>query len=430
MIGLVLKVAKDPWGFWKPQGSQGSVLPFLMVAITMILLIRWTIISPAFQGRLLFPALIGVNVLWVAGLHAIGSKLSAWRHPINNSSLSVDYGVPLGYWSLTPSLILSLFFLIIAMLIPFTHIAPAYAFPEPVNVPAGAGFGPIRYVDENGESISLVGVELEPGQSAVPNDQTGIAVTLYWTTETGVTTNYVSAVHALGRGFKSVGQVDRHPGWGMWPPTRWRPGDVYADPYHVWINPGNADPALLRVDVSILDTSGPKNRILPPTDVDGNTLDLVLVGEAKQGDTPGTEDIVLYKSDPKPVDFTDFVTLVSIEGVTGSFLPASAGGTLTVPLHWRANGTPSKDYTVFVQLISPAGELVASGDAPPLNGDYPTRLWETGESIPDPKQINIPADAEPGIYTILVGMYDPLTGERMQRLDGGDSVEAEIEIRP
>jgi hypothetical protein len=217
----------------------------------------------------------------------------------------------------------------------------------------------------------------------------------------------------------------------MWPPTRWQPGDVYADPYHVWLNPGSESPALLRLDVSMLDTSGAKNRILTPTGADGSVLDLVLVGEAKLGQAFGFENIIVPTSDQFPVVFAESITLVSMgeEAWAGIFDPAEAGSEVTVPLHWRANGTLSKDYTVFVQLISPKGELVASGDAPPLNGDYPTRLWEAGESLIDHKTLQIPADAEPGIYQILVGLYDPLTGERMQRLDGGDSVEGKIEIK-
>ncbi|MFT7584913.1 MAG: hypothetical protein ACI9EW_001336 [Cellvibrionaceae bacterium] len=414
IFGLLLKV----WQERKNKGLQrsfnvtGLILPLLMVLITMTLLIRWTIISPAFQGRLLFPALIGVNVLWAAGLQVVSDQWSV----VSNR------------WSVAPStfnlqLATSTFFFTMAAFIPFTHIAPAYAFPEPVSVPAGSEFGPITYTDLNGESIALVGVALEPGQTAVPGDQVGVAVTLYWTTETGVSTDYVSSVHALGREYISVGQVDRYPGWGMWPPTRWRPGDVYADPYHVWLKPGNKGPALIRLDVSVLDTSGAKNRILTPIGTDGSVLDLVLVGEAKLGQTALRQPA--HTSGFSPVDFTDFVTLAWVEAPSVS----TAGSDIRIDLEWHANGTPAKDYTVFVQLVDPDGKLIESGDQPPLNGDYPTRLWEAGEQIDDFKQLQIPADADPGVYQILIGMYDPLTGERMQRLDGGDSVMREIEVR-
>ncbi len=384
-----------------------------MVIITMILLIRWTIISPAFQGRLLFPALIGVNLLWVLGLRTIS-----------------------GRWSLTTQtlpavpLFATLFLLIMAIIIPFTHIAPAYAYPQPVAVPEWAEFGPITYTDSNGESISLVGVEMEPGQTAVPNDQVGIKITLYWTTQTGVSTDYVTSVHALGRGYESIGQVDRHPGWGMWPPTRWQPGEIYADPYHVWINPGNPSPSLLRMDISVSDTSGPESRLLTATDPAGAPLDLAIVGKAKLGQSPDLDiERILWNANAIPVmvDFADFVTLEAVSPLPEK---ASAGDDLPITLYWRANGTPSADYTVFLQLIDKDISLAATGDQPPLNGDYPTPLWSAGELIEDHKILKIPANVKPGPYQILIGMYDPITGNRMQRLDGGDSVTHFIEIIP
>ena len=180
----------------------------------------------------------------------------------------------------------------------------------------------------------------------------------------------------------------------------------------------------------MLDTSDAKNRILSPNDTDGNELDLVLVGEAKLGVSQQPE-LYIWQAFPQhgPVDFADFVTLRSTT-FPDYQSSISAGSELEIGLHWIANGTPSKDYTVFVQLIDPDGNQISGADAPPLNGDYPTRLWEAGEWIDETKRLPIPADAEPGTYKILIGMYDPLTGERMQRLDGGDSVEAEIEIRP
>ncbi|MFK7804647.1 MAG: hypothetical protein AB8G95_23630, partial [Anaerolineae bacterium] len=402
VIGLLLKLTKG-----KRDAKSGIILPVLMVFVTMILLIRWTIISPAFQGRLLFPALIGVNVLWVMGLKVMSDRWSVTNHR----------------WQPVPVLS-ALFFLVMAALIPFTHLAPAYAYPEPTTVPADAEFGPITYTDENGESISLVGAELEPRQTAVPSDQVGVAVTLYWTTETGVSTDYVTAVHALGREFKSVGQVDRHPGWGMWPPTRWQAGEVYADPYHVWLNPGSKAPSLLQLDVSVTDTSGPKNRILTPTGVDGSELELVLVGEAKLGVEEYPPETLGPQS---PVSFADFIELETMT-ITGEF---AAGNELLIDLYWRAKGAPSKDYTVFVQLVDNENNLLVSGDGPPLNGDYPTSWWANNEMIADRKSIQIPAEIEPGTYKLLVGMYDPLspTGEKLPRLDNNLWVETEIEIR-
>ena len=293
--------------------GEGLILPTLMVIITMILLIRWTIISPAFQGRLLFPALIGVNLLWVLGLRTISGRWAL-----------TDQNLP------AVPLFATLFLLIMAIIIPFTHIAPAYAYPQPVAVPEWAEFGPITYTDINGESISLVGVDIDPGQTAVPNDQVGIKITLYWTTQTGVSTDYVTAVHALGRGYESVGQVDRHPGWGMWPPTRWQPGEIYADPYHVWVNPGNPSPSLLRMDISVSDTSGPESRLLTTTSPAGDLLDLTIVGQAKLGETIDP-DAVMQRATASQVD-VDFADFITLNGISMQPELPKPGSTLSLSL--------------------------------------------------------------------------------------------------
>jgi hypothetical protein len=89
-------------------------------------------------------------------------------------------------------------------------------------------------------------------------------------------------------------------------------------------------------------------------------------------------------------------------------------------LIWRADARPSGDYTVFVHLLDGAGKLVAQDDRPPRDGAYPTSLWEVGERVADEHALAAP----PGRYRVVVGMYDPTTGRRLRRVDGGgDAVE-------
>jgi hypothetical protein len=44
-----------------------------------------------------------------------------------------------------------------------------------------------------------------------------------------------------------------------------------------------------------------------------------------------------------------------------------------------------------------------------------------GDIIVDPYSITIPSDTQPGEYTMIVGMYDPVTGERLPATDGEGS---------
>jgi hypothetical protein len=95
-----------------------------------------------------------------------------------------------------------------------------------------------------------------------------------------------------------------------------------------------------------------------------------------------------------------------------------------VTLYWSVREPPSVDYQVFVHLLGEGPEPVAQGDAPPLNGDYPTGMWAPGEVIADPHPLVLPEDLPPGRYRLLVGMYDLRTMARLARLDGlGDAIE-------
>jgi hypothetical protein len=56
---------------------------------------------------------------------------------------------------------------------------------------------------------------------------------------------------------------------------------------------------------------------------------------------------------------------------------------------------------------------VAQKDQPPLNGAYPTNLWDAGDIIADKIIIPLPADPPPGEYQIVAGLYDFQTGQRL-----------------
>ena len=80
------------------------------------------------------------------------------------------------------------------------------------------------------------------------------------------------------------------------------------------------------------------------------------------------------------------------------------------------------DYTVFVQLLNSAGQVVAQVDAPPLAGTAPTTTWLPGEILTDPYTLTLPADLSPGDYRLITGLYNAATGERFTSF-GGNFVE-------
>ncbi len=85
-------------------------------------------------------------------------------------------------------------------------------------------------------------------------------------------------------------------------------------------------------------------------------------------------------------------------------------------LWWRATAPVGTDWTVFTHLLGPAkpdGSLLwAAADARPGQGSVPTTTWVPGDLILDEYQLELPADAPSGRYTIEVGLYDPAQGGR------------------
>jgi hypothetical protein len=153
------------------------------------------------------------------------------------------------------------------------------------------------------------------------------------------------------------------------------------------------------------------------------TLGVVRLGEAKLA-PPRRAPSPSYSLE---VEFEEGIVL---EGYDLSPSIAAPGDVVTLTLYWRAEGTPSRDYQVFVHLVGEDPQPAAQADGPPLNGDYPTGMWEAGETIVDPHPIPLPADLPPGEYRLRVGLYDLETMMRLARRDGGgDAVDISTPIQ-
>jgi hypothetical protein len=76
------------------------------------------------------------------------------------------------------------------------------------------------------------------------------------------------------------------------------------------------------------------------------------------------------------------------------------------------------------------GNRVAQGDGVPgYLGALPTTLWQPGVSVLDRHGISLPAELAAGQYSLLIGWYDPQSGERLRLSSGADALGlAEITI--
>jgi len=94
-----------------------------------------------------------------------------------------------------------------------------------------------------------------------------------------------------------------------------------------------------------------------------------------------------------------------------------SGSVVPVTLRWRALREMEEDYTAFVHLIGPYGQLRGQVDMWPVHGSHPTTQWTQGEEIDDPYEVRLSLDAPPGRYRVEVGWYLLATMQRLQILD-------------
>lgn len=100
---------------------------------------------------------------------------------------------------------------------------------------------------------------------------------------------------------------------------------------------------------------------------------------------------------------------------------------LHLALQWHAVRKPSRDYTVFVQLLDRAGVLAVGWDNQPCRNTCPTTSWHTGEFIRDEYTLSLAPLQRGEVYTLQVGLYDPATQQRLSVYDQegepvGDSI--------
>jgi hypothetical protein len=88
-------------------------------------------------------------------------------------------------------------------------------------------------------------------------------------------------------------------------------------------------------------------------------------------------------------------------------------------LYWRANAMVGNDYTVFVHLVDQRGKMWGQGDSVPVRGMYPTSAWLPSQLVEDRHVIQVDPTVPLGSYWVLVGLYDPVTLDRLEALGPG-----------
>ena len=91
----------------------------------------------------------------------------------------------------------------------------------------------------------------------------------------------------------------------------------------------------------------------------------------------------------------------------------AAGEALSLALYWHALAPPPERYKIFMHLIDPDGNLVDQCDIEPEDGRHPTNGWREGEYISTGCDLPVPEGLEAGDYEVRIGLYNPITGDRL-----------------
>lgn len=254
--------------------------------------------------------------------------------------------------------------------------------------------------------------DLAPGLRLLGADQwpdfveqgTRLPVTLYWLPQSSGLPEQTVRLELVDRAGKIVssGEAPLGPGW--YPASLWQTGVPIKDTNTLDI-PGRLQPGTYRLRAALLPTlDGIGAANSPPVE-----LGKIQV-TAKPRDFRAPE--VRHSTDQT---VGDFARLVGYDIQPESAL--SPGQAIRLSLVWQAVGETDQDYTVFVHLVGPDGQLVGQKDNPPRRGTHPTSSWLRGEYIADEYVVPVPNTLAPGAYSVYVGMYDPNSGQRLPATD-------------
>jgi hypothetical protein len=358
-----------------------AVILIIWAAIIFAALIRWVQLLNAPLGRLIFPAISALSILIAVGWGELSRRVRS------NALAAV---MPVGLFILSVTALPGL-------------LQPAYARPQILST-SQIDQQPGRSIDVRyGAVARLIKIDVPQSNWPQPGDEPSLRVC--WAALSADSRPLLILLQLVGPDNRVVATRRTLPGLGSFPTAIWRAGDRFCDVMHISIGTDAPAPAIYKVEVGIID---PQTRDrLPAYAPDGSQLGTNFVDAIKIAPktyaTPQIDRPVKYRLGDQ------------IELIGYSIDPASIerSGIVHLRLYWRALKHPAAAYTVFVHIRDDQGHLLTQADSQPQNDLYPTSFWDANEIVIDDRSIQIPADAASGVYTIAVGLYNPLDNSRL-----------------
>lgn len=276
---------------------------------------------------------------------------------------------------------------IVSLYALFAVLQPAYAAPPIYESLEQAAFSQPR-TDSYPGLADLIGYDLSSG-SAVPGQQ--LDVTLYWQVTGTTDENHPIFVQLVDIDGERIAGRDTHPGLGRYPTSRWQEGQIIEDTIPLYIPEEAQGPRGVFLNVGLRDQRG--DLLQTSAGQDTISLQLIRLGEAEG---------IKFDIETMLFNVGDRVGLTAVDRPQ---LTAASGQQIPFTLTWRALRDLDEDFVVFVHLIDEQGNLAATFDHPPMNGGFPTHLWQEGDTVVDQHLIELADDIAPGNYDVRAGWY-------------------------
>jgi len=288
---------------------------------------------------------------------------------------------------------------------------PRHTTPPPLAHPLTANFA---------NQIGLLGYDL-PSRILTTGEL--LPVTLVWQGLRTTDQSYTVFAKLLDRAGQAWGSAERLPADG-YPTDYWLENEVVVDGFALPVNPATP-PGVYWLNFGWYQKIDRQAQSLPllqngqPTGQTSLTIGPVKVG----GPPPGVVVAHATPANPVGVNLGESIRLLGFDPVTQN------SQAVHLKLYWQALAQPPSDFTVFVHLRKVNGDTVAQIDRLPVNGDYPTSVWSAGEIVPDAITLPLPADLPPGKYTLVAGMYEFASGQRLPVADSPDNSVKLLELK-
>jgi hypothetical protein len=349
----------------------------IWIALIFIALLRWTSLTPASQGRLMFPAIAAIASLIALGLGSI-HRFVLW------AGCAIMIAV--------------------AWLAPFMIIAPTYQRP-----PDGWASRLTEKIDVVfADSLQLVEGHNSFEDGSLVERGERVTLNLNWKLLKTLPKNYSVFVHLIDASDVIVAQRDMYPGQGNIALSEVSAPYAWTDRYTIRVPLLTPTNKTYRWAAGVYDfESGERLKL-------SNGDDRVIFGRV---------DIA-----PHQVQIEQGALLVFDNGIKLSDYSLDAetlspNKMLSVKMRWKVDQPIDADYTLSLQLLDDKANKIAQQDL-----GQPTSTWAQG-IVETNHELQIGNDAPPNVYRLLLVWYRPSDFKRIAAYeDRGQFVGDQIEL--